>query len=271
METQGVYVDVLLTCNFMVDYLLLASAQLLCRRKLLRKRLVAGALLGAASSLLIFLPGLKTGVLWSLKLLFSAFMEWIARPWSGWKSFFAGWLTLFAVTFLYGGAMLALRMTAGRGWMLCANGVVYFHVAPLTLVLCIACGFALVSLMQRLFPEKNLHPQRCMAEVHVLGKQICCMGLVDSGNLLREPFSGWPVILMDKKLLSAEIPKEKLRMVPYHSVGGEGLLPAVRGERLTIYGEEALTVEQFYVALQEETFGDDSCSLLLSGGLLNTR
>lgn len=271
METQGIYVDVLLAMNFMVDYLLLVSAQLLCRRRLYRRRMVAAALLGAGSSLSIFLPRMNGLAQWLGKLLISALMSRMAEPWQGWKRFFCGWLTLFGVTFLYGGAMLALRMSVGEGWMLWANGVAYFDITPLTLVLNIGLGFGIVRLFQRLFPDKN--PQELLYDVEltVQGTVICGKGLLDTGNQLTEPFSGWPVILLERRYFPGNIPEHSLRLIPCKTISGEGLLPAVKGDKLRLKGGEEIIVEQFYVALTEQPLGDGRFQLLLSGALLGSK
>lgn len=271
METQGVYVDVLLAINFMADYLLLATVQLLCRRQILRKRLALAALLGSLGSLCIFLPPFSTAVQWLGKLLLSGLMIRISSPWKGWRGFLCAWIGLFGATFLYGGAMLALRMTVGKGWMLCANGVVYFHIKPLTLVLDLGLGFALVRLFQRLFPSPSLDSAVYDVELEVQGKKISGRGLMDTGNHLTEPFSGYPVVVMERRNFPGTILEKGFRLIPCKTVSGSGLLPAVRGDWLRLNGEENMVMEQFYVALTEEPIGDGSYQLLLSGGLGNSK
>ena len=61
-----VYADVLLAVNFLIDYLLLLFCARLSGRRIIRKRLLAGALVGALTSLVIFLPPLS---FWPMTLL----------------------------------------------------------------------------------------------------------------------------------------------------------------------------------------------------------
>lgn len=268
---QGIYVDVLLAVNFLVDYLLLVTTQLLCRRSVQRKRIVPAALLGAISTLGIFLPQASALMQGLGKGLLAGLMMLLADRWQGWRRFLAGWGMFFAVSFLFGGAMLALRMTIGEGWMLCANGVVYFHIPPLVLVGNIALGFGLVQLYERLFAEKQPKKLFCDVELQLLGEKLCCRALLDSGNQLKEPFSGWPVVLLERGLFPGKIPPERLRMIPCKSIGGSKLLKGAKGDVLRLLDGEALQAEQFYVALSDEPISDGSYQLLLNPRLLGSK
>lgn len=267
METQTIYVDVLLALNFLCDDLLLWAAFALCRRNPKQGRLALGALVGALGSLIIFLPLRGTLLRWGWQLLLSALMCRAVEPWQGLRRFLGGWATLFAVSFLFGGAMLALRLTVGKGWMLVANGVVYFHIHPLVLVGNMAFGFGAVQLFQRFFPDKTAQQQAVPARLQVLGQSICCMALLDSGNQLREPFSGWPVVVLERRLLPLPIPEEKQRLIPCGTVSGSCVLQGVKGERLC-WGD--FVCERFYVALSEEPL-QGGCQLLLSTALQNSK
>lgn len=267
MERQAIYVDVLLALNFLCDYLLLSAAFALCRRDPKRARLALGAFIGALGSLIIFLPLRGAALRWGWQLLISALMCRAAEPWQGLKRFLGGWATLFAVSFLFGGAMLALRLTLGEGWMLVVNGVVYFHIHPLVLVGNMALGFGAVQLFQRLFPDKTAEQQPVSATLQVLGQSICCMALLDNGNHLTEPFSGWPVVVLERSLLPLTIPEEKRRLIPCGTVSGTTILQAVKGESLR-WGD--FVCERFYVALSEEPLRG-GCQLLLSTALQNTK
>ena len=269
IKPQGIYVDVLLTVNFLVDYLLLAAVEILRRRQFSRKRLVLGALLGAAGSLSIFLPEMALEIRWLWQFLLAGLMCRCSARWQGWRSFLGSWVLLYGVSFLMGGAMLALRLTLGQGWMFLRNGVVYFHISPGTLVISVGAGFAAVELYQRLFPDRNPQGQQLEAQLWLLDRNICCKAFVDTGNFLREPFSGWPVVLLERRLFPGNIPEHCLRMIPYKTVGGTALLPAVKGQRLRLK-ELDFEAERFYVAFSPETL-DGACPLLLSAALMNRK
>lgn len=261
---MGIYVDVLLALNFLVDYLLLMGAQLLAKRSPKRRRTALAACLGAVSSLIIFVPRLKAAVRWGYVLLTGALLCRAAAPFVSWRSYGRTLCAFLGLSLLYGGAMLALRLSAGSGWLVIANGVVYFHIPPLVLVGSCALGFGAVTLIQRLFPSTE-PPRSCEATLCLLGKTLRCCALLDTGNRLTEPFSGWPVVLLEASLLPVEIPDSKLRLIPCKTVSGGSLLRAVKGDSLSCGDWHC---EQFYVALSQETL--KGCQLLLHHSLMNT-
>ncbi len=292
MRGQQVYVDVLILLNFIVDYFLILSMQLLCHRKPHRQRILLAAAVGSLFSLTLFLPVFSRTAELLCKLLSCALMVRIADRWGGWRRFFHGCAALFGVTFLYGGAMLMLRLSLGPGRLLCANGVVYFHLSPLVLVLNITLGFVLMYLLRRFLFEHSPQPLVYDVTLKLFDKTISCRGLVDSGNHLREPFSGYPVLIVGYETLCPALPPplqgllrdgelfsdmEKLpamgvRLIPYQGVENGGVLAAVQGERLLLRrGDTELEIEQFYVAISRDPIGTGQYQMLLSGEMMDTK
>ena len=76
------------------------------------------------------------------------------------------------------------------------------------------------------------------------GQTAVLSGLLDTGSRLREPFSGLPVIVCQADALGRALPGGLLaalsgaepppgvRLVPFEAVGGQGVLPAFRPERV---------------------------------------
>ena len=63
-------------------------------------------------------------------------------------------------------------------------------------------------------------------------------GLIDTGNRLKEPVSGRPVHVAVREVIEALSPKVRgVTYVPYRSVGGEGLLPAVTLDEIKVEQE----------------------------------
>ncbi len=246
---MALYVDVLLCLNFLLDYLLLAGVQLLQGRRLRRGRLALGALLGALGSLLVFLPGGTTG---GSRLLLSGGMCLLSEEWRGRAAFLKSWLLLFVLSALAGGLLLLL-MEGGSG-VLYGGGVVYAPVEPLSLLLTLTGLYGAIRLYGSCFPEGR-RTLTCPAKLELLGQSISCTAFLDTGNRLREPFSGWPVVLLERSRFPGNIPEEGLRFIPCRSVQGESLLPALKGERLRLLCDPPRELERFYVAFSDEKLG----------------
>ena len=284
---QEVYVDILLAVNFFVNLLLLSLVGGRCRCS--RGRLVLAACVGALSSLHIFLPplpvwaGTALGVL--LKIGWGAAMVQIAFGWQGWYSLIKRWLLLLGCGWVFFGLMQQLRgCYAGKGMFVFDNAL-YFHIRTPVFILCLAGAYLVVwsigALLRLTCPKESL----CSAVLEVDGQQLRLDALIDSGNSLVEPFSGLPVAVCSlsvaAKLLSAELLSamlcgqgnqlHRVRQIPFCAVGQSGLLPAVKGERLTICCESQApkVSEAFYLAVTQQPIGGEEWQLLLSPGLVD--
>jgi hypothetical protein len=104
--------------------------------------------------------------------------------------------------------------------------------------------------------------------ISINGRRYVFEALADSGNSLREPFTGRPVNLIGKTAalkLEGGIPHERFVTVPYHAVGTEkGLLRGIRTDEIEFSGR---TYKRAVVAFYEDDFED--FEVLLSREVLN--
>ena len=110
---EVIYIDSLFFLNLGVDYLLCLAAARICGLYLRRRRYVLAALLGAAYSVAVYLPGLGFLASWPGKLAAAALMSLVAygrekRPMRCCAVFLA-------VSAAFGGALWAMSMSAGAG------------------------------------------------------------------------------------------------------------------------------------------------------------
>ena len=121
----------------------------------------------------------------------------------------------------------------------------------------ILSGLLLLSVVFLLIGREWLQQvsfQRNIGEAMVVhkGKQISIRILYDSGNQLVSPYSGERVAVISEALAEQlEITQEQRPLyVPYHSIGGSGVLPTYRIERLEWQDRESM--EGVLVAVSEQ-------------------
>ena len=277
-----IYVDILLVINYLVNLLLLTGTAKIAGRNPRGRRIVAAALLGAVCSLTIFLPFMPLWLSLLEKLAVSAGIVLVAFRWLSGRVFARELLLFFAVTFCFAGMMLGLWFLLRPRWMTYHNGVVYFDISAFTLLVSSVLAYAVLEICRRLLRHGRLQREVCRVTLSLGRRSVRLTGLVDTGNTLREPFSGTPVILCGLEdiapLLSAatvemlchggfargercDLP---LRGVPYSAVGAQGVLPAFRGGRLEIvHTGRCYISEDFYVAVSLSPLGDGSYNTLL--------
>ena len=229
-----VYVDVLFIVNFCMDLLSLYGAGALLGRKKRSLRLVCAALLGGGygvSEILLAVPApWDTFLLISVSLL----MALIAY---GRHGFFSLYIVFVGAEAFLGGIMSLVYTVAARypggispseaGGSVTAPGCLFARAVS------VAVGLAVRKTLDR--------TGHGMSEVRAVvgGCTLSFTAVCDSGNLLRDPLTETPVILLGEHvpgaawLLNYDNPKG-YRIIPYESVGGRGILLGHKPEFLEI-------------------------------------
>lgn len=266
---QTVYVDVLLCVNLVINYLLLSAVSFYTHIKISTKRLLLGAAVGALCSLVMLLPVIPFALNMAIKIavggvtVFSAFG----------KKCFGEFVKLFAVfliaTFFFGGIVIALWFLFTPKNLLIKNSVIYLNISPVLLILYSVicyCFFRLVSIAAGKHETTDTH---CILTLQNNNNAIRVTAKIDSGNMLTEPFSQCPVVVIGRRTAESVTPTElreyetvtslkyrqsinNVRFVPFTSVGGGGILPCFKAEH--IYLNDIECDKSVYVALCNDDF-----------------
>lgn len=253
-----VYLDRVLLLNLLVDYLLLLTTAQLAGIPLRRGRLALCAAVGALYAGAVFLPGLswlshplcRTAVGAAMAL---AAWRREAHPWRLTALFFllAGGL---------GGLVLALGLASGS--VAAYVGRLYRAEISWPVLLGAALGF--FGLLHLVFRQAARHGggEIMDATISIGGQSRAVRVLHDTGNTLRSPVTGQPVLVLEQTSLGGLLPPEVERIVtrrappeermaqlhatdlgrrfsllPFCSIGApEGLLLAVCSDSVQIGG-----------------------------------
>ena len=268
---QTVYVDVLLSINLFVDYFLLLSVKYFFALPAVRLRLLLGSLCGAAGSMIIFLPHLPSPLSFLLNFIICSAMVSVAFLPVRLKK----WLRLVVCTYLlcfgYAGAMLAVWTFIAPQKLLIRNAIVYFDVSPLLLAVLTVFLYMVFKLLGKLCGRRENGSLYCRVCIGYQGKRTELYGKIDTGNTLTEPFSGDPVLVACAEALLplGRLPPEEMRVIPYGTLAGQGLLYAFRPEELLItYQKKKYSVQPCFVAVYEGQLERGCYQALLSPELL---
>lgn len=260
VSTTVIYLDVLIAVNWLIDFLLLRACSRLLRIPGGRGRQVFGSLFGGFCACVILLPSLAWWGSLAVNLVTAGVMCLIAFPWRGIKAYLRQTGALFAVSALLAGVALALFMLIAPAGLYVANGTVYYNVPPVWLAALCGVSYVLICLYERFLRKGAVRGGRYRITVTDAGGTVTLPALYDSGNRLCETFSGAPVIVVQKEavlpVLSPAMrrtlnaldgtdsgqPAEGAmavgwRLIPFHSIGGNGLLPAFKPAALTLQRE----------------------------------
>lgn len=253
-----VYLDLVILLNFAVDYLLLLGTNRLSGFPPGFCRCALAAALGGIYSGLCMLPGISFlgNPLWRMVSLLAM----------GWAAFGCNWAAgkRICVFLILAMALGGIALSIGRG-----------HISGLLM-----CAGLQLLLCHLAFPEGM--GKRFQTIRLTLGeKSVTAFALVDTGNTLTDPATGEPVVVLSPKLAEAltgftraqlrdpaatmaEHAVPGLRLVPFRSVGAQGLLLCLRIRDGEVDGRK----QSLLVAFAPEGFGNGETYQALTGGAL---
>ena len=126
-----IYLDVLITVNWVIDYLLLSTTARILRLTPKRWRLVLGGLAGSLSACLIFLTPAPTLLLLVLQLVSACILVKTAFIFTNIIAFLKQTVVLYVVSALFSGIVSFLWFLTKSETLYTKNGVVYMDISPL--------------------------------------------------------------------------------------------------------------------------------------------
>lgn len=250
-----VYADVLFLVNFCLDYVSLYITGRLLSLKMNVLRLTIGGVVGgifATISLIFNIDGIIYFAL-TLSVTFAMTAVSYSRTGAAMRALSA--LVLFFVGSAIGGLMTAIY-SLGRGYR---ASLVSYSTVPASVFIIVTAGVCLsVMIFGRIAKRRAIHKEMYVT-VTVEGKSVRLSALPDSGNLLHEPISGRPVMIVRSAaikdilpkgmadILASDLPAEGLmKKIPTEAVGRVRIIPVsgveARGVMLS-YRPDSVMIE----------------------------
>lgn len=275
-----IYLEYLFLENFLTGGLLLLLTSKLSGHSPSRIRLILGSVISGAGGFTIFIPAAGFGgavirLAAAVLICTVVFAEKQAKPLKTIKTT----LIFLALTFLSGGAAMAFTL-----WRqipaVSGNGALYLEPLTYGTLICLAVpAFGLTYIFVKLVRKRQMETiTRGKVCLTIKGMVYSFEALADSGNSLREPLTGRPAALIDRKGAAKlsfrpedaetgrdETMADRLVVIPYKAVGTEkGILKGIRTDSITFREKE---MKGAVLAFYDGDFGD--FEVLLSREVLN--
>lgn len=278
-----IYIDEIFVMNLLMDGIVLWAVAKLVQRPIIIWRLIAAAIAGALYSVLIFLPDCIWLANGAVKGVCAFLMAFIAFGWVRWQAFIKTVLYLYLVSFVMGGSTIALMYFWGERIVQTWNGVALVQVDFNILWLFggTILALMLVHLLRKSFQRKMEQSLEVVpVTVFLRGRSVKLQLMLDSGNCLKDPVNDMPVIVVElryvRSLFSEEelrylstgsadavlyVPtlSDRIRLLPYQTVGYRGLMLGVRLDSILIHSGDISSQQKplsnVVMALNAQQFG----------------
>lgn len=260
-----IYADVLVILNLYINYFLVRAAAILLRRDISPKRCILACSIGAAAALTALLPEMPFWAVALIKVAVTAVMTFCAFGFKNRADFLIAALCLLTISFVFAGLMMGLWLFFAPFDMVYSNGVAYFNIPIAAIALFTAAAYGLVKIV-RFFADKRLRCSKiCAVTVTANGQTKTIKGLSDTGNGLRDIFSGKPAVVCARNSIEPLIPRnvldfldsgtasEGIRLIPCRTVTDETLIPIFTPDKIEVSGKPASAV----VGISRAPLGDD--------------
>lgn len=261
-----IYLDIVFLENICMNYIILFATSYIAKINAKQLRIFVAAILGSIYAVLVYT---YQDILFSnivLKILISISMIFFGFNPKTLRQFLKQLILFYLISFVFGGCAFFLLYFIKPQNILIKNGV-YVGKYPLKIALLGAvCGFAITQIAFKMYKTKiNRNNIFSAITLFFNDKHKTINALVDTGNMLKDPISNIPVIVVQKNMLYGLFPNSlldnledvvdskysknifeldseiasKIRIIPFSSIGRQnGILLGVKIDKIHISTED---------------------------------
>ena len=236
-----IYADQMFIENFIMNYIILYMTAKFCRIEFKWYKLSVGAIIGALYVIFSYVFLFYNEPLILEKILLSALIVYFSFWPKKIKKFFELLICFYAITFFIGGISFGLAYFLNVV-MINDGGILYVEEFPIILVAIGSCftfifGKYIITFLRT---RKKIKEFLYKLKIKLLGKILEIDALYDSGHNVTEPFTNYPVVIVEKETIESIISndmyeaiklgndeslseiKSKVRIVPISTVSSDG-------------------------------------------------
>ena len=249
-----------------MNSIILIASGIILKKELKPIRILLASSFGAVYTIIGYVSVLEIYSNLVLKIILSILIIYVAFNPQTVKQLWKEILIFYLTSFVFGGVAFALIYIVKPQEILMKNGL-YLGTYPLKTVLLagIVAFFIIISafaIVKTRFKKKDMF---CDVELKLNNRIIKTRAMIDTGNLLEDPITNTPVIVLEHTLLYECVPREildnlenilggelsmipnkikdeyisKLKLIPFASLGKQnGMLIGMKADSLKVFQEE---------------------------------
>lgn len=300
-----IYLDVVFFENIIMNYIIIFATGVAVKGEIKHWRILVASSIGAIYTIIMYLNIIPIYSNFFMKLILSFVMVYISFLPKNFKKLLKNLLIFYLVSFVFGGCVFALMYFISPQLALIKNGV---FVGAYPLKVALIGGLVSFIIIQVSFKvvKTRLSKKDMIYDIEIIidRKSVKVKALLDTGNLLKDPITGIPVVVIEHKSLYSVIPAEVLnninkviggdanelieneefskiisrfRIIPFSSLGKQnGLLLGIKADCINIILDEKVqSINNVIVGIYDKSFTKNGMYSaifgldILEGGKLN--
>lgn len=205
------YADVIIIENLCINLCILIVTSKILKKEIHLYRLIISSAIGGIYAIITYMNIINNLF---VKIIVSILMIRIAFKKQNIKDYIYELLIFYLVTFVFGGVVFFILFNSKESKIIIKNGVFIGINSIKVIVLGIFIGVILLTnMLKKIRKMLNTKKYYGRARIKILNKEINVNIMLDTGNLLQDPISKIPVMIIEKDKLKGIIPDNILKMV----------------------------------------------------------
>ena len=270
MQTTVIYADILFVLNFFITFLLLSITFKLLKKSPPLYRLLIAAAAGGAYSFVIFADKMAFATGFAAKLAAACIMVLISQRFYSVFSFFKAVGVFFFSNMLFLGIISALWFAFKPEGVVVNNSSIYFNVSAGVLLFSALAAYLITAVVLRIVNSCNASKQIYSLKIECGSESVSVFALADTGNKLREPFSGAGVIIVNSKEVEKIAKGRAQRVIVCKTVSGSSCMNAFKPDRVIVKtGKKEVELGEVYIALSSNALENSEFSAVINPKIIS--
>ena len=260
-----IYIDIIFLENLIMNFIILYSASIILKIKPKFIRISISSIIGSMYAIVSYITEMRIYTSIMSKFVLAIIMIYVAFTPQNVKKMWKQLLIFYLTSFVFGGVDLYLIYFIKPQEILMKNGMFIGEYVLKVIMLGAIVAFVIIKISLNIIKTKiNAKDMYCKIKVKINKKEIETTAMIDTGNLVKEPITNTPVVIIESSLLYEILPKEilknlqeilggdfskipeeiqqeyisRLRCIPFTSLGKQnGMLVGIKADEIEIESE----------------------------------
>ena len=256
------YIDIILVENMIMNYIILFATGIIVKVKCKQLRLILSSLLGSIYAIMSYVSGIEMYMNQIIKIILSIVMIYIAFNPRNLKVLLKEIIIFYLTSFCFGGAAYYLLYYIKPVQINNINKILTGSYPIKIAILGGILGFIIINISFRIVKNRfNKNSIFYDIEIGLDNKKCTLRAILDTGNMLTDPLTGVPVVIVEKRIIESIISKDTLeyllkiinnkklenipenlqtrcRFIPFSSIGKKnGMIIGIKPDYIKVYEE----------------------------------